>query len=212
MEIKWHLDSWKAFTFHLRWLMFRNAYIIKESLIRFSVFHKITLNHAICLLPKELFFFVINLTFLPFPGDFDHHISYIHTLIDGSILLFLNSSQEQLCGLREDGSCQSFSRAVKVSNSPLQYITSTWPGEITSQLTFSSRALSCVLLRPLARSSRSLNPLAPQVGFSSDIHWALNALSCSCNSIKDLLGVKTKSWASYYNSRVWKEPNQNHVK
>lgn len=63
---------------------------------------------------------------------------------------------------------------------------STRPGEMVSQLTFSSRAISCVLFRPLARSSRSLVPLAPELGLSSDIHWALNALSCSCNSIKKL--------------------------
>ncbi len=60
--------------------------------------------------------------------------------------------------------------------------------EVTSQLTFSSRAISCVLFRPLACSSRSL---APELSLSSDIHWTLNTLSCICNWTKKLLSAKT---------------------
>lgn len=60
-----------------------------------------------CHLVLKKHFWGANATFHSFAGDFDHCICYVHTLIDSSILLFLNSSQEQLSSLREDVSHQS---------------------------------------------------------------------------------------------------------
>lgn len=73
----------------------------------------------------------------------------------------------------------------------------TQPGEIVLQLTLSSLAISWVFFGPLARHARSLVPPDPEFGLSSDIHWTLNALSCTCNIQKEIIKSQHKRSASF---------------